>query len=128
MTYAPPEYRILVTGSRIWTDGVTIATAISSIPILAGVRPVVVHGACRSGADALADIVADRLGMAVERHPAIWRPHGIYNPHAGLVRNRQMVELGADICLAFIVGNSRGASHCARLAEEAGIPTRRYDS
>jgi hypothetical protein len=54
------------------------------------------------------------------------REHGVYNPQAGLARNRLMVELGADICLAFVRNGSRGASHCAALAEEAGIPVRRY--
>jgi len=74
----------------------------------------------------MADIAAGLGGVAVEVHPAIWRPNGIYNPQAGFLRNRKMVELGADVCLAFIRNGSRGASHCAGLAEGAGIPTRRY--
>lgn len=120
-------YRILVTGSRDWTDWPKFHEALATELLVSIPRPVViVHGHARKGADAFADAFAHREGLAVERHPAIWRPKGIYNPQAGLLRNRKMVNLGADVCLAFIRSGSRGASHCARLAEEAGIPVNRY--
>jgi hypothetical protein len=122
-------YRVLVTGSRDWTDWDTFAAALAAEASLAasqGRELVVVHGHARKGADAYADAWAYRNRAAVERHPAAWRLHGVYNPQAGLARNRKMVGLGADVCLAFIREGSRGASHCARLAEEAGIPTNRY--
>jgi hypothetical protein len=119
-------YRVLVTGSRDWIDRDVILNAFSGLPFRHGTLPVVVHGDCK-GADRLAELVAERVfGWKTEGHPAIWRPNGIYNPQAGLLRNRKMVELGADICLAFIKNGSRGATHCAGLAEEAGIPTRRF--
>ena len=125
--------RILVTGSRDWWPPSTVYQWLDYWTFRTEPRrlPVIVHGACPTGADAMArDWVRRGLGRpfsAVEEpHPAIWRPFGIYNPHAGLIRNREMVNLGADLCLAFIKNGSRGASHCARLAEEAGIPTRRY--
>lgn len=85
-----------------------------------------VHGDARNGDRDFARIAQRLYGWTPEPHPAIWRPNGVYNPQAGLVRNRKMVELGADLCLAFIKNGSRGASHCAGLAEEAGIPTRRF--
>lgn len=122
--------RILVTGSRDWDDRIWIATVLNH-HMLERWRThrepvIVVHGHCPTGADAMADGWAVANGMEVERHPAKWREHGIYNPQAGLLRNREMVALGADICVAFIRNGSRGATHCADLAQEAGIPTWRY--
>lgn len=120
--------RILITGSRDWEDDRVIGQWLSYyshyLPKPADL--VVVHGACPSGADSMADLWASRLGLTVERHPAQWRQYGIYNPQAGKARNREMVLLGADLCLAFIRNGSRGATHCAALAEEAGIPIVRF--
>ncbi|MGH8878010.1 MAG: hypothetical protein ACRD0P_11805, partial [Stackebrandtia sp.] len=45
---------------------------------------------------------------------------------AGPARNAAMVHTRPALCLAFIRDHSRGASHCADLAERTGIPTRRY--
>ncbi|MGH3525755.1 MAG: hypothetical protein ACRDQ6_00390 [Pseudonocardiaceae bacterium] len=81
-----------------------------------------VHGGAR-GADQLADEVARGWGWTPEPHPADWARYG---RSAGYRRNAAMVTLGADVCLAFILDGSRGASHTAQLAHTAGIPTRRY--
>ena len=122
------RYRVLVTGSRTWDDENTIRQAFGEIVQLHGPENVtVVHGACPAGADRLADDIARAwAGMTVERHPANWRPGGVFNRRAGFERNAHMVNLGADICLAFIRDRSAGATHCAALAEQAGIPVRRW--
>ena len=89
----------------------------------------VVHGACPSGADAIASWWVKRykhLSITEEPHPADWdmcdadcpqKPHRFtkragdnahpgklddYCPKAGPRRNAKMVALGADLCLAFL--------------------------
>lgn len=119
-----PRYRILVTGSRTWTDSDVIAfelgLVIGSRPETL-VVPVIVHGHCPKGADAIADDLAHRFGLPVERHPADWDAHG---KRAGFLRNQAMVDLGAAICLAFIRDGSKGATHTMEAASRAGIPVR----
>ena len=118
-------YRILVTGSRTWEDREAVLFELAGLSILHsgdGVV-VVVHGACPKGADALAASCAQECGLTQEPHPADWERYG--RP-AGFRRNAEMVALGADVCLAFIKDGSRGATHCADLAEKAGIPVRRF--
>jgi hypothetical protein len=53
-----------------------------------------------------------------------------YNSNAGPVRNQEMVEGGAAICLAFhrAISLSKGTKGCCRRAIEAGIPTYLIDS
>jgi len=111
--------RVLVTGSRDWTDENTIHGVLYE-EIMRNAGAILVHGACPRGADAIADSLW--LG-AVERHPADWKTHG---KAAGFRRNAEMVNLGADVCFAFIRNGSKGATHCADLAEKAGIPVLRF--
>jgi len=121
--------RVIVTGSRSWDDAKTIRLALEAVAdaAIAAAVPMVtiVHGACPNGADELADqwVRWYRGGTLVlaERHPALWRKFG---KRAGMVRNEQMVARGADLVLAFIRDDSPGATHCAELASDAGIPLR----
>ena len=122
--------RVLVTGSRSWPKVyqrmVSMALAIE-LDLCAALNQklIVVHGACPTGVDRFADdwiTLRPNLGMTVERHPADWST----GKDAGFRRNEYMVKLGADRCLAFIHDNSRGASHCALKAENAGIQVIRF--
>ena len=122
--------RILVTGSRTWQDARAVEHALTStyFATTATAPVTLVHGACPRGADAMASAWAADLKrsgwvIAEERHPADWQRNG---KAAGLLRNAHMVNLGADVCLAFIRDGSRGATHCAGLAEQAGIEVRRW--
>lgn len=139
MTQTVP-YRILVTGSRDWTDTgqiwLRLGDAVGTIHRDALHREIViVHGACPTGADQIADEWGRRYGATIEQHEA--EDHGPW-PYCGPIRNQHMVSLGADLCLAFIgpctsprcrrpePHPSHGASGCADLAEQAGIRTRRW--
>ncbi|TDD97595.1 SLOG family protein [Actinomadura rubrisoli] len=134
--------RILVTGSRAWQDVDAIVDALDEAYFGSQCQePVtVVHGGCPDGADIMAAAWIRRTrdaGWAIteERHPADWQKHG---KAAGFRRNAEMVDAGADLCLAFInpcskrgcpdpqPHGSHGASHTADLAEKAGIPVRRF--
>jgi hypothetical protein len=120
----PAPYRVLITGSRTWRDHQPIHQALAEIheehPTM-----LLISGACAQGTDAIAERWAHLNGVPVERHPAEWTRYG---KSAGPRRNAHMVQLGADLALAFIHGNSAGATHCARLAEYAGITVRRWQT
>lgn len=114
--------RILITGSRDWTDENAVAEALRDVWMGLGSDPdaIIVHGGA-SGADTLAGKAAAAMGLAVESHPADWKRHG---KKAAPLRNAEMVDLGADVCVAFPLGTSKGTWGCVKLAEAAGIPVR----
>ena len=120
--------RLIVTGSRDWEG---LAAENKVYRVLDKVlelseqfeQPLVlVHGACPTGADQC----ADRWGLrrhktvTVEPHPADWT---VYGKAAGPRRNKHMVGLGADMCIAFLRNDSSGTTGTIYLARELGIPT-----
>jgi hypothetical protein len=57
--------------------------------------------------------------MKIEAHRADWSKH---LRAAGVIRNQEMVDAGADVCFAFPTGEAKGTRDCIRRAEKAGIP------
>lgn len=151
--------RVIVTGSRDWTDinliGDALSMCLSSVP--SGQTLTVVHGGAR-GADRMAGdwaLWAHKNKMPVERpeiHLARWaNPCRNDNrcspghrrvdpvtkmstcPTAGYYRNEDMVKLGADMVLAFLLPckDSRcrkrqphpthGSDQCVQCARLKGI-------
>jgi hypothetical protein len=108
--------RILVTGSRDWIHGEVIREVLTSYwgKWFEGHDEylVIIHGACPSGADMIADDWArthKAYGVLTDPYPADWNQYG---RGAGPIRNQEMVHSGPDVVLAFIRNYSRGSTHC----------------
>jgi Bifunctional DNA primase/polymerase, N-terminal len=124
----PPAWRLLVTGSRTWTDAASIAWALG-LYWAAGFR-ILVHGACPAGADAIADHIWRSWGGQTEPHRADWAT----GRGAGYARNTQMAASRPDACLVFGMActepacrrpgphTTHGTGHCASEAEAHGVP------
>lgn len=121
--------RILVTGSRDWTDRDTIYSALEEAR---GDVPhdqiVLVHGKCPTGADEIAAHYAEVMDWGIDPHPAKWDKYG---RKAGIIRNVEMVNavvavrhLEPVVCLGFIKDYSHGSTHCATYAGACGIEVR----
>jgi hypothetical protein len=122
---------LLITGSRTWTDYQRMSQAIEQVWLEHRARPnyngdtlVIRHGGAMGADDMAGNIAREHanLGIVEDIWPADWETNG---KAAGFMRNIDMVRAGADICLAFIKDESRGATHCAEQAERAGIPVAR---
>lgn len=117
--------RILITGGRDYSNKGVINEALKAIVDESPESSfIVVHGGA-SGADTLASECAHELGLKEECHNADWKKHG---KRAGPIRNAHMVNLGADVCLAFPSPDSKGTWHCIKKAEDAGIDTRVFET
>lgn len=119
--------RLLITGSRAhqWTpyDSHALLIAVREILEKTHALPTLVHGGA-TGADTEAARMGQQLlNLPTEVHRADWTKYG---RAAGPIRNKEMVNLGADLCLAFPDHpkgqGSRGTWGCIDLAHQAGIP------
>lgn len=121
-------FRVIVFGSRDWEDPKDRFDKGSVSHVLSafvGYSTIVVHGACPTGADALASRwVRDSeevFARKEEPHPADWTKHG---KAAGPIRNQEMVDAGAHLALGFIRGTgSRGSEDMLRRLRKAGVLT-----
>jgi hypothetical protein len=133
--------RILITGSRTWTQRKPIHEALTVEAIQARSsrdQLVVIHGGA-NGADSVAEAAVRRLWQAgwpitSDVYHAQWK---LYGKRAGSMRNELMVAQKPDLCLAFIhpcaeagcrrkpkIHDSHGAGNCIALVAKAGIPTK----
>lgn len=111
--------RVLVTGDRTWKTYLSIRRELEKLPK----GSVVIHGAA-PGADSLADLAAQHLGLEREAYPADWTTYG---KAAGPIRNTAMIEQGKpELVLAFHphIEDSKGTRDCVAKAMAAEIPVK----
>jgi hypothetical protein len=114
-----PHYRLLVTGSRHWTDADTIRRVLSDYPPESWA---LIHGSA-PGADRIAHRIArDRGYFTVSVEP----PWTHWGKAAGPLRNVLMLDLRPHVVLAFHedLASSRGTLHCVETARKRSIPVR----
>jgi hypothetical protein len=88
--------RILITGDRYWACHKLAAEILRRLITRYGPDLVIVHGDA-TGVDESFGTAAKGFGLTIEAHPARWHTFG---PAAGPMRNEEMVEAGADFCVA----------------------------
>lgn len=106
--------KVLVCGSRQWTDQDSIEKRLRMLP--AGTT--IISGAAR-GADSIAASIGRKLGLEVREFPAEWNKFG---RSAGYRRNLVLLEQDPDLVIAFQVGNSPGTAHMIENAKKRDLP------
>lgn len=106
--------RVLVCGGRDFNDYDLLKRILDAYTDITEI----IHGAAR-GADTLGGRYGRETGIDVTEFPADWRAFG---KGAGHIRNRQMLEYGVDLVLAFPGG--RGTQNMIDQSIKAGVETR----
>ena len=113
--------RLLICGDRKWAIGSDIKKVIE------GFKPSVVIEGEAKGADTLARLAAESLGIEVLRFPADWEKYG---RAAGPIRNSQMLKEGNPDVVVGFHGNiveSKGTRDMLTRAKKAGKATFIFD-
>ncbi len=113
--------RVLMCGSRDWTDREKIVRVIDNLCGVYGQDIAIIHGGCR-GADTIAGEEASAVHLAVYEYKADWETHG---KKAGPIRNQHMLDHGRPhLCIAFHhdYKRSKGTKDMVTRCVEAGVP------
>ncbi len=119
--------RVLICGSRDWSDYTFMRLALAKFEAKHGLMEVLIEG-CADGADRMAghrwanNLSKMEQSVTVEHYPALWDLHG---KAAGFIRNQQMLTEGKpDAVIAFSknLATSKGTSDMVRRARKAGVP------
>lgn len=116
--------RVLICGSRGWSDQAPMNALLAGLDVLAdgaGEPLVVIHGDA-PGADRLAGRLAKQWGAEVIAEPADWN---LYGRAAGPIRNQKMLDdHEPDVVYAFRSGGkSTGTDDMVNRARLAEVPT-----
>lgn len=125
-----PDFRVIICGSRDWTDPEPIERMLRRLKAIHQERLVVVHGGAR-GADKTAEAAARLLGIRVEGFPVDHKLDGPW-PGAGPRRNARMLRAKADLVVGFKDGLRKdlakgGTENMLRISKAAGVTTVHID-
>lgn len=109
--------RVLICGSRSWTDDATILKVIDGLPD----GSIVIQGGAK-GADARARHFAQQRGLFVAEIAVDASHWTRYGKRAGLLRNSAMLDLSPDRVIAFQRDGSRGTQYTIDEARRRGVP------
>ena len=115
--------RVLICGSRDWTDYEAIERLVKSFEE----GTVIIQGECK-GADLMAKKAGRKHGFKVLSYPARWKKHrnhaeSKYGNPAGRIRNTEMLSHGKpDVVYAFPLPQSTGTVDLIRKARKRRIP------
>lgn len=112
--------RVLVCGSRDWTDYNAIEREMAKLPP----NTTIICGGA-SGADTMAASVAHKFHFKLEVFMAEWAKYG---RAAGPIRNKQMLEVGKpELVLAFYdINKSKGTKNMVAQSRAASIRVKEF--
>jgi hypothetical protein len=121
--------RLLVCGSRTWTDRARLHHLVDAVVASQGDATVVLIEGGARGADRLAGELAAERGWTHHTYAADWPRYG---RSAGPRRNARMLRQGRpDLVLAFVttrLADSRGTADLVRRARAVGIEVRVFEA
>lgn len=120
---SPVMHKVLICGSRDYTNRAKIARLVELLAKTHGVRRLlIIHGGA-NGADIIADQAAKDLGVHRARVDALW---DAYRKAAGPIRNGAMLALEPHEAYAFHpnIEDSRGTKNMVEQLRKAGVRVR----
>lgn len=124
---------VIITGGRDFNDWMLFKETLDYL--LGGLSVKIIAGACSDekkgvltytrqdgtkiyGADGLAERYAFEFGYDFTPYPADWKKNG---KSAGPIRNSEMLKSGAEVCIGFWDGKSKGTLDMMTKANKLGM-------
>jgi len=110
--------KVIISGDRNWDDD-ELRTKMRNVLRKVDNGTEIIHGGCK-GVDKVAGEIAKELSISCVVFSADWNKYG---KAAGPVRNKQMLDYGAGIVIAFHknISESKGTKDMMKQAEKRGI-------
>jgi hypothetical protein len=110
--------KVAISGSRRYAKSWLVQQCIATEYRKCNGEIVFLVGDCQTGVDSITKSFLETSGWPFKEFFADWAVHG---KAAGPIRNREMINYGADLLIAFPDSGSRGTKDCATYAASKGI-------